>query len=93
MLHVLGIEGCGPVGGAVGARFSRQLAQRILGRTELLRPVFVVAEFIEKPVSDTVLFLWRQAGQLRDRCVQGLGHKGKYNRTERAAQQALVFAG
>jgi len=80
---LLWIESCGPPGGAVGSGFIRQLAQRILGRMELVRPVFVVAEFIEKPVGDPVLFVWRQARQLRNRGVQSLCHKTKYNRMER----------
>ena len=87
---MLGIEGRGPAGHAIGSGFRRQLAQRIRRRAELVRPMFVVAEFIEKPMADAVLFLGRQGRQFRDGGVQGLGHKEKNNRTERGGPTRAV---
>ena len=51
--------------------------------------MFVVAEFIEKPVADAVLFFWRQGRQLRDCGIQRSGHESSITGWNGAAQRAL----
>ena len=52
--QLVGVEIGGSTGGTVGPGLGRKLAQRVLRRFKLARPVLVVAELIEQPARNPV---------------------------------------
>ena len=58
--QLVGVEGCGSSGCAVGSGLGSKLAQGVLRGVELAGPVFFIGQFVEKPPGNPILFRGRQ---------------------------------
>ena len=91
--QLLGVEFGRSAGRVVRSCFSRELRQGVLGGSELAGPLLVIAELVEQPARDTVLFLGRQRRKLGNRHIKRTGHETSIPKDNEAAQQAFAAVG
>lgn len=72
--QLVGVELSRSAGRSVGTRLGSEPAKRVLRGGELPSPMLIVAELVEQPLRDAVLFVGRQRRQLRESCVQSTSH-------------------